>query len=138
MAATEPTQTVVRPVPVLRRSRKSRLLAGVCGGIGHYFGVDPVAVRVATILLVVAGFGLGIILYLIAWIVIPEEQPGEVVRREPQDRDGPRFVLGIALVAIGVVLIVSRLLPWLADRGVLTALALVALGSILVVKAIRR
>jgi phage shock protein C len=114
------------------------MLAGVCGGIGHYFGVDPVAIRVVAILLVVAGFGVGLLLYLIAWAVIPQEQPGEVVRREPEDRDGPRFVLGIALVGIGFILIVSRLLPWLADRGVLTAVALVALGSVLVAKALRR
>ncbi|MCX6771801.1 MAG: PspC domain-containing protein [Candidatus Micrarchaeota archaeon] len=53
------------------RSRKNRLLAGVCGGIAEYFDVDPVFVRLLLVLLVLMGFA-GIILYLVAWLIIPE------------------------------------------------------------------
>jgi phage shock protein C len=131
--------TTLRPLPVLRRSRTSRVLAGVCGGIGHYFGVDPVVVRVAFILLVVAGFGLGILLYILLWLVIPEESFGDqVVHRSAEDRNGPRFLLGTALVIVGGILLISNLVPWLFDKGVLTALALVAVGSVLIIKAIRQ
>jgi phage shock protein PspC (stress-responsive transcriptional regulator) len=112
-------------------------MAGVCGGIGHYFGVDPVVVRAAFILLVIASFGLGILLYVLFWMVIPEEAPGEVVRRAAEDRNGPRFLLGAALVIVGGILLFANLLPWLFDKGVLTAIALVAVGAVLVVKAIR-
>ncbi len=53
------------------RSKKNKILAGVCGGIAEYFDVDPVLVRLLLVLLVLMGFA-GIILYLVAWIIMPE------------------------------------------------------------------
>ncbi len=53
------------------RSRKNRQLAGVCGGIGEYFDVDPVLVRLLWIFFTLAGGG-GLLAYLIAWLVVPE------------------------------------------------------------------
>jgi len=53
------------------RSKKNKMLAGVCGGIAEYFEVDPVIVRLLLVLLVLMGFA-GIILYLVAWLLIPE------------------------------------------------------------------
>lgn len=55
----------------LYRSKKERIIAGVCGGIGEYFDVDPVVVRLVWVLLALAG-GAGIVLYLVAWLVVPE------------------------------------------------------------------
>ena len=57
------------------RSKKSKMLAGVCGGIAEYFDVDPVLVRLLFVLLALMGFA-GIILYLVAWLIIPES-PGQ-------------------------------------------------------------
>jgi phage shock protein C len=57
----------------LRRSRTDRMLAGVCGGVARYFAVDPVAVRVAFVVLAIISGGLALIAYLAAWIVMPEE-----------------------------------------------------------------
>ena len=57
----------------LYRSRTDKVLGGVCAGIGNYFNLDPVLVRVAW----VVGFfaaGIGFLAYLIAWIIIPEER----------------------------------------------------------------
>ncbi|MDD5163139.1 MAG: PspC domain-containing protein [Candidatus ainarchaeum sp.] len=54
----------------LYRSGKEKLLGGVCGGIAEYFNIDPVIVRLLWIALCFAG-GAGIILYIIAWIIIP-------------------------------------------------------------------
>jgi len=53
------------------RSRKSKLLGGVCGGIAEYFEIDPVLVRLLFVLLFFMGF-VGIIVYLVAWLLIPE------------------------------------------------------------------
>lgn len=58
----------------LVRSRSNRVLAGVCGGLGEYFGIDPTVVRLLTLLLIVFG-GLSIWVYIIALIVMPNE-PG--------------------------------------------------------------
>lgn len=56
----------------LYRSRTDRSIAGVCGGLGAFFRVDSTLLRLATLLLLLAG-GLSIWIYLILWIVIPEE-----------------------------------------------------------------
>lgn len=56
----------------LYRSKKSRKIAGVCGGIAEYFDIDPTIVRLITLILVLSAGG-GLIAYIIAWIVIPEE-----------------------------------------------------------------
>lgn len=55
----------------LYRSKKSRIIAGVCGGIGEYLGVDPTLIRLFWVLLSLEG--IGIPGYIMAWIIIPEE-----------------------------------------------------------------
>lgn len=57
----------------LYRSRKDRLIGGVCGGLGAYFAIDPVIVRLVFVVLAVWG-GLGFLGYLILWIIIPPEE----------------------------------------------------------------
>lgn len=56
----------------LYRSRDERIVGGVCGGIAEYFKVDPVLVRIIFILLFF-GAGTGLLAYIIAWIIVPEE-----------------------------------------------------------------
>jgi len=55
----------------LYRSKKNRVIAGVCGGIGEYFNIDPTLVRLLWVLFIFAG-GSGLLAYIIAWIIIPE------------------------------------------------------------------
>ncbi len=55
----------------LYRDKENALLGGVMSGLGHYFGVDPLWLRIIMVILFF-GFGTGIILYLILWILIPE------------------------------------------------------------------
>jgi phage shock protein C len=57
----------------LRRSRTEKMVAGVCGGVARYFAVDPVAVRVAFVLLAFLSGGLAVLAYVVAWAVMPEE-----------------------------------------------------------------
>jgi phage shock protein C len=54
----------------LYRSGKDKILGGVCGGLGEYFHVDPVIIRLLFVILIFA-WGLGILFYILAWIVIP-------------------------------------------------------------------
>ncbi len=58
----------------LTRSKASRMICGVCGGIGEYVGIDPTLVRIIWVVLSIAGWGTGLVAYLIAAIIIPEEQ----------------------------------------------------------------
>ena len=54
----------------LRRSSSNKVIAGVCGGLGAYFGFDPVAVRLALVLFTLFG-GAGVLVYLVCWICMP-------------------------------------------------------------------
>jgi len=54
----------------LYRSGNDRILGGVCGGIGEYLGIDPVLIRLLWVFAILA-FGSGLLLYIIAWIIIP-------------------------------------------------------------------
>lgn len=57
----------------LYRSRVDKMLGGVCGGLGEYFDVDPVLVRLGFVILTILGSGVGVLIYLVLWIVIPKE-----------------------------------------------------------------
>lgn len=56
----------------LYRSRTNQIIGGVCGGLGDYFGIDPVLFRLAFVLLVLM-FGTGVLAYIILWLIMPEE-----------------------------------------------------------------
>lgn len=59
----------------LRRSVSDRWVAGVCGGLAEYWGIDPVAVRVGYVLLSVLSAAFpGILVYFILWALIPERE----------------------------------------------------------------
>ncbi len=60
----------------LYRSTKDRILGGVCAGLGGYLDVDPSIVRLAWAAVTVLSFGVGIVVYILAWIIVPE-QPGD-------------------------------------------------------------
>ena len=57
----------------LVRSKANRMLCGVCGGIGEYLNVDPTSVRLIWLLCSVASCGTGLLVYIVAAIVIPED-----------------------------------------------------------------
>lgn len=57
---------------VYRASKNDSVIAGVCAGIANYFSIDPVIVRLLFVLITL-GYGAGIIVYLIAWLIIPRK-----------------------------------------------------------------
>jgi phage shock protein C len=71
--ADRPAGQPERPGPRrLTRSRTDRVIAGVCGGFAAYSGIDVTIVRLVMVLLAVLG-GTGVLLYLIAWVIVPVE-----------------------------------------------------------------
>ena len=62
----------------LTRSQTDKRIAGVAGGIGEYFGIDPTLIRIAFV--IGAFMGWGILAYIVLWIVLPPGQAGEPVR----------------------------------------------------------
>ncbi|HEX5354561.1 MAG TPA: PspC domain-containing protein [Rhodanobacteraceae bacterium] len=60
--------------PPLRRSRRDRMVAGVVGGLADYFGLDPALARIIYVLVSIFSVAFpGIIVYIILWILIPQE-----------------------------------------------------------------
>ncbi len=57
----------------LRRSRRNRIIAGVCGGLGEFFGISTFWFRLAFLIALLPGGVPGFLLYLLAWLVIPNE-----------------------------------------------------------------
>lgn len=64
--------TIPREERLLRRSRSDRILGGVCAGLASYFGVEPLLVRLVFIVIALLQ-GAGILLYILLWVLIPEE-----------------------------------------------------------------
>lgn len=60
----------------LQRSRTEKMIGGVCGGVAVYFNIDPTLVRILWVAMTLI-VGVGILLYLIMWVVMPLEPPAE-------------------------------------------------------------
>lgn len=95
----------------LVRSENEKMLAGVCGGLAAYLGVDPVLVRLAFVILLLAS-GVGLAIYVILWIVMPSESRLDADSRlikidatrdvtTERSRFSPAATVGIILILFG-------------------------------------
>ncbi|MCE5176820.1 MAG: PspC domain-containing protein [Caldisericales bacterium] len=129
----------------LYRSRKERVIGGVCGGIGVYFGIDPTLTRIIWVAATLLG-GAGIIAYIVAWIVIPEEpriEETEVASAEIENYKPNTMKLGLIIggfiLAIGIMLLLSNfgLFEWGWVRKIFWP-ALIILVGILIISAVSK
>lgn len=137
----------------LLRSRTDRILGGVCSGLARWIGIDPVFVRLFFVVLAAAS-GSGVGIYILLWIIIPEEGMtgsedfGEKARdmggdmREAFSKPNPRMYqyLGIGLILLGAIIFIDRLnLPWLSwfNDNLIWALLIIVAGVALLVRALR-
>ncbi|MGI8900236.1 MAG: PspC domain-containing protein [Nocardioides sp.] len=93
----------LRDYEQLRRSLTDRKIAGVAGGLGRHLNIDPTVLRVLLVVLVFFG-GAGIVLYGVAWLVVPEERTeNAVVRTNPATRNALLIVAAVvaALLLLG-------------------------------------
>lgn len=108
----------------------------MCGGLGRYLGIEPVLLRVAFVVLALAGGG-GILVYLVAWVLIPEEgdteSPGTAA---PSRSESFRLILGGVLIALGTLLLLELAFPRIGRY--LWPLALIGVGVAVIVSAMRR
>lgn len=125
----------------LYRSRKDRMIAGVCGGLGKYFGIDPVLLRIVFVVLTFFR-GSGVILYLILAIVVPNEpeegKEGEKLKDSIRFKEGvvdltegakkmsEEFVRGTEQLAEAL----SQPKEWLSQRRNVLGLFLILVGLI--------
>jgi phage shock protein PspC (stress-responsive transcriptional regulator)/uncharacterized protein (DUF2267 family) len=117
-------ERTVRLPPGLVRAGDNRILAGVAGGTGRYFGVDPTAVRLALVVLTFTN-GVGALLYLGGWALLPDEDPSAPppAGRTPTTER----TVGLGLLTLGTVLLFGN--AGLAfPPGVVWAVVLSAIG----------
>ncbi len=122
----------------LYRSREDRWIAGVCGGLARYFGVDPTPIRLGFILLSLWS-GVGVLVYLIMVLVVPEEPSTQMVtdpvlpqEHGQEDPEARRMrMLGVILLLGGLYLLIRNvaLLTQTGER--IIALVLIAGGFII-------
>ncbi len=113
----------------MRRSRSTRVFAGVCGGVAHSLGLDPVFVRVLVAVLVLFG-GAGVVLYAVGWLLLPEDDGrpsiAERAATRPAEAGGGRpIALAVLLVIVGLISISFVFDQWVG--AVLLALAVFGL-----------
>jgi phage shock protein PspC (stress-responsive transcriptional regulator) len=114
---TTPTQPPPEPPPQrrLERSRDDRILAGVCGGIARYFGVDATVVRIVAVGLTLLG-GAGVLLYIAALLLMPEQgSEGATISLSGEGRTQAATaiaVIVVALAAFAALAVVGAVIGW--------------------------
>jgi phage shock protein PspC (stress-responsive transcriptional regulator) len=127
----------------LVRSSDDRVVAGVSGGLGAYFGVDSLIFRIGFVLSIFFG-GLGVLAYLLLAVFVPRDDDPAGARRLGVRVRGGGFWRGVGLLAIGLLIVVALLalaggaafavaLGW----GVPAALVAIAAGALLILAAFR-
>ncbi len=111
------------------------MIGGVAGGMAAHLGVDTAWIRIAWLALLL--LGPGVLLYIIAWIAIPESAEADPLPvRAARAGDNGRLIVGGLLVIIGGSLLANRFLPWMED--LILPSILIALGGGVIVYSIRK
>jgi phage shock protein C len=143
----------------LYRSRTDTVIGGVAAGLAGYLNADPALIRIAWAILVVVTGGAALIVYIVCWVVVPEEpeaapvEPatdpvtGEVITPAAAPPTSPAasgssggtagVVVGIGLVVIGVWFLLREYLPDI-NWGLLWPLVLVGIGALILFTSLRR
>ena len=105
--------THIPEVRRLQRSQSDRMIAGVSGGLARYFEIHPAVFRVGFVVLTLLG-GAGILIYVAAWLVIPDEDEGDSVATAAlrNRRDRPWPLIGLGLLAVAGAILLSRATLW--------------------------
>jgi phage shock protein C len=134
----------------LYRSRRFRVLGGVAGGLATYFNLDPVLVRVLLVIMMIF-HGFGLLVYIILWIVIPEEPFELAYQVKPEDtgqahaaegenpefantkkpKESGRIITGVILIGLGLIFFADRVIPSF-DLGDVFPIAMVLIGIALI------
>lgn len=108
----------------LMKSKNNKVLSGVCGGIGEYFGIDPVVVRVVWVLFSISG-GAGLLAYIVFALVMPDFNEKNSASMDAEvsyghDKNSTKF-LAVVLVVIGSGSLAERFIPWFDWKIVIPA-----------------
>lgn len=91
----------------LYRSKKNKMIAGICGGFAEYLNIDPVLVRIAWIAITFLG-GSGLIIYVVGIIIIPENIEQDVESENSETRSDRGLFWGSLLILVGAALLLKQ------------------------------
>lgn len=128
----------------LERSRRNRVVAGVCAGLADYFNIDVALMRVLFVVATICG-SFGFWMYVIMWIVVPEEyaleqgssHSDDTIDITPKDESKKSFngalIAGVILVFIGLVALIDNFTPF-AWIWKLWPVSLILIGVLILIK----
>ncbi len=137
----------------LYRSRQDKIIGGVCSGIAKYFDIDPTLVRLGFILLFFAE-GVGLLTYIIAWIIIPDE-PGSYeyqseegnddyidiendnINENNEKKNNSQRLLGIILLILGSFFLIDIWIPSYYWKR-FWPIGLIILGLVILIQGVKR
>lgn len=144
----------------LYRSREKKVIGGVAGGLGEYLNIDPVILRVLFVIFAIIN-GLGILLYILLWIVVPEEpygesftvetenssyKPDEEKSENPLAQGSPsvqkkenrgRIIAGVILIGLGLIFLAENWFPYFDFEDLFPAILIIG-GGLLVYHSIKK
>jgi phage shock protein C len=125
---------------LLKRSKRDRVIGGVCVGLARYVDSDPILFRIAFLLLLAPG-GFGLLIYIIAWIAMPEfktvqDEDHDSLRRPLNQRSAAAVVGGVLIMA-GVLIPIQRFIDWFDPRIVGGGL-LILIGVYILMRGLKR
>jgi signal transduction histidine kinase len=113
--------------PRLYCSTTDRVVAGVCGGLAHGLGVDPLVVRAAVVALTFAG-GSGLVFYILAWLFLPKQDTRRAISHSMRlTREDTVQVVAIGMLVLGGLLLLRNVGWWFSDK-LAWPVALAAMG----------
>ena len=89
------------------KSRKDKMIDGVCGGLAEYLGVDVTLVRVLWLLSIFLN-GVGAVAYIVAMIVVPVNPSHKDITEEKKQKGHPAFYVGLFCIVLGFILLINR------------------------------
>jgi phage shock protein PspC (stress-responsive transcriptional regulator) len=132
----DPPQDAPHPRRLLRCT-SDRMLGGVACGIADYLGIDPSIVRIGFVILAFIG-GLGIVLYMAGWLLMPEEGAESDGAAEGTTDPGSRRSVLVVLAILGALFVAFALTPWWRSIAWYPGIGWLILGSAAVVLLTRR
>ncbi|MFC1476159.1 PspC domain-containing protein [Candidatus Zixiibacteriota bacterium] len=130
----------------LYRSTEHKIIGGVCGGLGDHFDIDPTWLRIGFVVLVAATKGVGLLLYVIAWVIIPKQKPDDLVEvstgtdaksstKPGRSEFNTSYLPGIILIGLGVMFLLYESFWWF-DFHLVWPVVLIIIGGVLLYRSI--
>lgn len=119
----------------LYRSNTDSVVAGVAGGLGEYFAIDPIWIRIGFVLLTIGG-GAGVLIYLVMWLLVPKAPEGYQPQAGAAGSLSGAAVIGLVFMIVGSIALVNTIAPSLGQY--FWPVAFLAGGVVLVIGGLNR